>query len=241
MKKQVFLLISMALLVLVNFRAWAAVPTRTSYKKTFTVKQPRKANFATIGLAHKVGVVANSVGVLSSRVQDVGGDVLVEPQQIGRVLSEYTIQDIMGLLDFEIQNVELLRDHDYGWNLEDVIVQRNELLARSVPSVVAVYNKMIDMATSDVDLNRRITKNIQRPRVSLGSALSRKDRRLFLDIVLDSLRQYRKRLHGLQVKISTGQVTAGGIDFMIDVGGKITNFIDASGSMVNYCPLGKCK
>lgn len=137
---------------------------------------------------------------------------------------EQMLQHIMNLVDAELVIVNHLMYGRTGAMLEDAMLARNHMLAQSMPSVAYMYDKILDLATADADVNPKLYESGRNGK-SLAYALNWSDKKDFLRGVRSKLTHYQKMLRAMQC------------DFAIDSAeARIQVPINSDGSM-SFCPV----
>jgi len=114
---------------------------------------------------------------------------------------EMALQNIIDLLTVELRVVHNLLIGTTGATQERAVDKRNARLEMSTPSVVYIYNKVIDLVMNSQLLNEEIYRGCACKK-QLVNSLNGYNQRLFLKHVEQKLRQYRKHIYEMQYDIS---------------------------------------
>jgi len=119
---------------------------------------------------------------------------------------EISLQSIIDLLGFESKVVQHLLANHTGAAVEYALDRRNSRLECSTPSVMYMYDTILNLATFDTRYKQPMINAIQRNK-QLARALSQSEQQQFLCIMQDRLNYYRTVLRALQCAIAQGSST----------------------------------
>lgn len=114
--------------------------------------------------------------------------------------NELALQNVIDLLSYELKLVRLLSHGQTGAAIDYALDARNARLEYSSPSVVFVYNRILDFATNDYRINQALYETSGHKRLSY--ALSQRDKNAFLLSMEGKLNQYQAVMRRLQYKIA---------------------------------------
>ena len=105
---------------------------------------------------------------------------------------ETGLQQILNLLNIELLIIKCLIKDDNKSMLQEAVEERNQVMRVSSPSVIRVYDMILDVATQDANV---------------GSDLyhDKRDKKLFLWQVKDKLEQYLAKIKNMQYEISVAR------------------------------------
>lgn len=110
---------------------------------------------------------------------------------------EIALQNVVDLLDHELKLVRLLSSGRTGAAIDSALDIRNERMQYSSPSIVFVYNKIMDLVTYDY-LHSRVMLQQVKNNKRLSSALSHSAKKAFLLRMEEKLMQYQKIIRQFQ-------------------------------------------
>lgn len=117
--------------------------------------------------------------------------------------TEIALQNVIDLLNHELKLVRLLLYGHTGAAVDYALDSRNARLEYSSPSVVFIYNQILDLATNDYRTNQVLFET-SRKQKRLSAALNQRDKNAFLLSMEDKLNQYQTIMRRLQYKIADG-------------------------------------
>lgn len=118
-----------------------------------------------------------------------------------RDFGEISAGQLLKLLGIEISLVDLLLAAKTGQVIEELVVRRNDLLEQTIPSVVFLYDRILDLATYDAKLYDWKASS-KSDKESLKNALNMQDKRTFLERARVRLLNYQTLIRDLQYKAS---------------------------------------
>ena len=105
---------------------------------------------------------------------------------------ETGLQQILNLLNIELLIIKCLIKDDNKSMLQEAVEERNQVMRVSSPSVIRVYDMILDVATQDAN-------------VGSGLYHDKRDKKLFLWQVKDKLEQYAAKIKDMQYEISVAR------------------------------------
>ena len=224
--KKLLLVFTMVLLALLSIRSWAGQDLATEDKSSTTTLDTTAMQST------------NTLDATAMHI-DVGGTVITRHQglkdEVAKALDtfkttrdfgEVSIQGVMHLLEAEVCIVDLLLEGHTGYAVERAVLKRNKKLSHSIPSVAYMYDKIVDVATYNDLLNRKIYKHTQRDQKAFKSALNIHDKKIFLREMKDKLVHYYTIMHTMQCELAMG---SGRSDSTVAIGSK--------GYSMGFCPI----
>ncbi len=164
-----------------------------------------KVQDSTIKIDRRTESLSASTDMLAAQVND-----LAMPADLEGLLTQFTarpdfgefgLQQILDLLDIEGIILDHLLAHNSGQLLEETIRSRDGLLRHSTPSVVRVYNRVLELIGQD-ELEENMYAGYIHERRKLANTLSRRDRRLFLMRMRQKLSEYYMMIRNKQYQIT---------------------------------------
>ncbi len=135
----------------------------------------------------------------------VAGQERTLNREFGRLRSyteegEFRLQRVLSLLDTEIDLVQLLLAGEHGYLLERTADIRDTMLDNSAPSVVWMYDRVMNVATTQAQLLPKI-RGYAADGGSLHRALPYHERRMFLGHMAHVLKYYYSTVGELHHKL----------------------------------------
>ncbi|MCX5921744.1 MAG: hypothetical protein NTX86_00205 [Candidatus Dependentiae bacterium] len=118
--------------------------------------------------------------------------------------SEIMIQRIVELLDAELMLVHCLLNGHMGEMVDDALVARNDMLSRSTPSMMYMYDKILNLVTYNEQVNGELYRNRTRNNRVHAHSLNWRDKREFLMTMYEKLEHYSGMMRAMQCDISIG-------------------------------------
>lgn len=166
--KQFLLMIVMVFLFLMTMRS-------------FCYDQSRGLGFSPLGTKRMYQQIAQTKQELNSMLGQLKQNTY---------LSELSMQRLLELIDLERDVVHLLIKQRAGYVVQKAVNTRNKALKRNVPSVVAVYDVVLDLATMHAGLERELRNYTRRYTHGLSRALNPEYKQAFLHHMMNTLEQY---------------------------------------------------
>jgi hypothetical protein len=126
----------------------------------------------------------------------------VESFKSSREFNEVAVQQLLSLLHAEKVLVDHLLNGEFGYKIEKDIIARNNMLTQTVPSVVTLYNGILDLATQDEKLDTSKNNKYLEAGKLHKLYLSRKKRLDFLHHMHETLTYYCDHFHSLQWELA---------------------------------------
>ena len=111
---------------------------------------------------------------------------------------ELGMQKVLTLLDLELNIVDHLLAGETGYGIEQAMQGRNNVLHHSIPSVVQLYDMVLDLATTHAQLEKRLRTYAARHEKGLWRALDSGDKHAFLLHMADTLEYYYNMIQNMQ-------------------------------------------
>ncbi len=128
----------------------------------------------------------------------------IERFKRSKELSELSIQQLLDLLDIEMTVVDHLKSGKAGSLVADAVELRNKKLKRSIPSIIFVYDKILDLATYNETLNEQWNNIRNDDRQKEVLTLTPRDKKTFLHRMKYMLDYYYSMMRTLQWELSIG-------------------------------------
>jgi len=130
-----------------------------------------------------------------------GLDRALNKFRLNRDFGEISAGQLLTLLGVEISLIDLLLAAKTGQVIEELVVRRDELLGQSIPSIVFLYNRILDLATYDAKLYAwKATDKSEKE--LLKNALNLQDRKAFLERARIRLLNYQNLIRDIQYQAS---------------------------------------
>ena len=113
-------------------------------------------------------------------------------------LSEIGMQKLIGLIDLELSMVDLLIKHRTGYIVQKAVNTKNKALKRTIPSIVSVYDVVLDLATMHAELEQELQHYYERYKDRLSHALKSNDKQTFLYHMMNTLEYYYQTIERMQ-------------------------------------------
>lgn len=110
--------------------------------------------------------------------------------------AEFCLNHILQLLDLELEIADCLIDKKTGLPVNQLIDRRNKLISQTVPSVVRVYDLLMNYATADASLLCKL-RNVIDQQQRLWTVLFYDEREHFLCHMTDIFETYYKALKNI--------------------------------------------
>lgn len=110
--------------------------------------------------------------------------------------AEFCLNHMLRLLDCELEIADCLIDGKTGLPINQLIDRRNRLIAQTVPSVVRVYDLLMNYATADASLLCKL-RNVINQQQRLWTVLFYDEREHFLSHMTDIFESYYKALKNI--------------------------------------------
>jgi hypothetical protein len=115
------------------------------------------------------------------------------------------LQRVIDILEEDLMLVHCLLSGHTGMMVQDALESRDTLLQKSPPSIVCMYNNIMDLVTYDEQVNSALYRNYMEHNCKLcPRALCWYDRRDFLFDMYDKLEHYTGLLHMMQSDVVMG-------------------------------------
>lgn len=116
---------------------------------------------------------------------------------------QVALQQVIDLLDAELNLVRQLVAGNTGAAVQEALDERNILLQRTIPLVVAMYDRILTIATYDNKHNETLNRQLNHGKRLLKS-LTAYDQKLFLSTLENKIERYQAIMRDLQHAGHTG-------------------------------------